>query len=76
LNLCATKFDPNLLASYPEFSIKNYIKIIFKLWYKLELDLYEFYLMSSNCVLFEFECISNSNYKSNYIQNYLKGANC
>jgi hypothetical protein len=41
LNLCATKFDPNLLASHLKFhtKLKSY-KIIFELGYKSELLLF------------------------------------
>jgi hypothetical protein len=39
LNSRATKFYPNLLASHLKLRIKlKHIKIIFKLWYKCELD--------------------------------------
>jgi hypothetical protein len=39
LNSRATKFYPNLLASHLKLCIKlKHIKIIFKLWYKCELE--------------------------------------
>jgi hypothetical protein len=61
LNLCATKFDPNLLASHLKFPImQNHIKIISKLWFNCGLEFLGFYL-EFKCLLFEFECHSNSN---------------
>jgi hypothetical protein len=70
LNLCATKFYPNLLASHPKFSIKikpnkNYIQNYGKI---LELDLFEFYLELNVCGLnlnvFKFQTLKETIFKT------------
>jgi hypothetical protein len=72
LNLCATKFYPNLLASHLKLRIKiKHIKIIFKLWYKCELDFSDFILVF-NGVEFEFESNSNSNYIQTLMKSIIK----
>jgi hypothetical protein len=73
LNLCATKFYPNLLASHPKFSIKikpnkNYIQNYGKI---LELDLFEFYLELNVCGL-NLKVIQIQISKRNYFQTPFK----
>jgi hypothetical protein len=72
LNLCATKFYPNLLASHLKILYKiklykNYLQTMVKMW----VGFLGFYLVF-NGVEFEFESNSNSNYIQTIMRSIFK----
>jgi hypothetical protein len=67
LNLSATKFYPNLLASHPKFSIKrNHIQLFSNYGKICDLDFMDFIWMLVS--VFEFETIQIQTYSTNLIQ--------